>query len=151
MNYQDYDVIHTVFEAIEKENMDEACECLCGNFKSVVLKEPVSREEYIEAYRRIKEGIPDAKFRIVGLTSDGDAFKAKIRVMGTHSCTIPPLKRGWKSMKPTNRKINKVVGAVEIVLKADRIIEIRNTDDEKGVIAGLLDELHLLPKNYTRD
>jgi predicted ester cyclase len=149
MNFQDYDVIQLVFDAIEKENISEAQDCLTDNFKSVVLRQDVSRDEFLEIYRRIKEGIPDIKFIIMDLTSDGETFKANVKITGTHTQTIPSLKKGWKSMKPTGKKINKIVTAVEIVLRSDRIMEIRNLDGSKGVIAGLLNELQLLPKNYS--
>lgn len=148
MNFQDYDSIINVFEAIEKEKFEEAEVLLDGNFSTVILKEKVSREEFLEVYRRIKEGMPDAKFRIVNLTSDGEVFRAKVKVSGTHKQPIPSLKKGWKAMKPTGKKVNKIITSVEILLRGDKILEIRNRDEKKGVIACLLDELDLLPRNY---
>jgi predicted ester cyclase len=148
MNYQDYDVIMNVFDAIQKEKYEEAQEYLDGNFSAVILKEKVSRDEFVEVYRRIKEGIPDAKFKILDLTSDGETFKAKVKITGTHKQNIPSLKKGWKAMKPTGKKVNKIITAVEIVLRGDKIIEIRNLNADRGLISGLLDELSLLPKSY---
>ncbi len=151
MNYQDYDVILNVFNAIGKDRFEEAQECLDGKFSSVILMKEVSGDEYLDIYRRIKEGMPDAKFEIVDLTSDGETFKAKIKIKGTHSQTMPALKKGWKSLKKTGKKINKIVTSVEIVLRSDKIMEIRNLTPGKGVAAGLLDELNLLPKNYSKN
>ncbi|HQV05416.1 MAG: hypothetical protein R2796_01575 [Chitinophagaceae bacterium] len=151
MNYQDYDVILDVFKAIEKENFDQAKEYFDGNFKSVILNKPVKAPEYLEVYRRIKEGMPDAKFEIVDLTSDGETFKAKLKIKGTHSQTMPALTKGWKNMRKTGKRINRVVTSVEILLRSDKIMEIRNIDPEKGVAAGLLDGLNLLPKSYARN
>ncbi len=149
MNYQDYDVILDIFKAIEKDKFEEAHECLDGKFSSVILRKEVKREEYLDIYRKIKEGMPDAKFEIVDLTSDGETFKAKLKIKGTHTQTMPPLKKGWKSMKKTGKKINKIVTSVEIVLRSDKIMEIRNLKPGKGVAAGLLDELNILPKSYS--
>ena len=151
MNYLDYDVILDVFKAIEKDKFDEAKECLDGKFSSVILRKPVKAEEYVEVYRRIKEGMPDAKFEIIDLTSDGDTFKAKLKITGTHTHTMPALTKGWKSMKKTGKKINMIVTSVEIVLRSDKIMEIRNLNPEKGVAAGLLDGLNLLPNNYSKN
>ncbi|MBK7289017.1 MAG: hypothetical protein IPI78_01535 [Chitinophagaceae bacterium] len=151
MNYQDYDVILDVFKAIEKDKFDEAQECLDGKFSSVILKKTVKAEEYVEVYRKIKEGMPDAKFEIIDLTSDGETFKAKLKIKGTHTHTMPALTKGWKNMKKTGKKINKVVTSVEIVLRSDKIMEIRNLNPEKGVAAGLLDGLNLLPKGYSKN
>ncbi|MBK8611016.1 MAG: nuclear transport factor 2 family protein [Chitinophagaceae bacterium] len=151
MNYQEYDVIQNLFDAIEKENLIEAQECLAGNFTSVILKKPVKGTEFIEVYRRIKEGMPDVKFKIVDLTTDGESFKANVKISGTHSKTFPALMKGWRSMKPTRRKINTIVTSVEIVLRGNQIMEIRNINAEKGVIAGLLDQLNLLPKSYSKN
>lgn len=151
MNYQEYDVIQHVFDAIEKKDIDDAHECLDGNFKSVVLNKEVKRDEFLEVYRRIKEGMPNAKFKIVDLTTDGETFKANVKISGTHSHSIPALKKGWKSIKPTGKRINKVISSVEIVLRGNRIMEIRNLDVNKGVISGLLDELQILPKNYHKN
>ena len=151
MNYQDYDVILNIFDAIEKERMDEAQECLDGKFKSNVLKVEVNREEFLEIFSRIKEGIPDAKFEIVNLITNGESFKADVKISGTHSQTIPSLKKGWKSMKPTGKRVNWVVTSIEILIHANRIREIKNLDLDKGVIAGLLDELQLLPRSYSKN
>ena len=149
MNFQEYDVIQDLFDAIENENMEQAQDCLTGNFSSMILKKSVKGNEFIEVYRRIKEGMPDAKFTIVDLTTDGETFKANVKITGTHTKTIPSLMKGWKSMKPTRKKINSVVTSVEIILKGNQILEIRNVDAKKGVIAGLLDQLQLLPKKYS--
>lgn len=149
MNYQEYDVILDVFDAIEKDKFEKAEDCLASNFSSTVLRKEVKKEEFLDFYRRIKEGMPDAKFEIVDLTSDGDSFKANIKIKGTHSHEIPSLKKGWKKMKPTGKKINKIVTSLEIVLRGDRIIEIKNIKENHGVISGILDELNLLPKNYS--
>ena len=54
-------------------------------------------------------------------------------------------------MKKTGKKINKIVTSVEIVLRSDKIMEIRNLNPEKGVAAGLLDGLDLLPKSYSKN
>lgn len=148
MNYQDYDVIQHVFDAIEKEDIGVAQEYLAGNFKSVLLKENVNRDQFLEIYRRIKEGLPDAKFEIVDISSDGETFKANVKITGTHTQTIPSLKKGWRAMKPTGKKINKVVSSIEIILRSDRILEIKNVNENKGVISELLNELKLLPKSY---
>lgn len=148
MNYQDYDVILDIFKAFQDKNMEEASLCLDPNFKSIVLNEQVKKDEYLDVYRRIKEGIPDAKFTIVDLMSDGDVFKAKIRVTGTHSATMPALKKGWKPYKPTGKKINKIVTSMEIVLRGSQIFEIRNCVEGRGIASGVLDSLQLLPKNY---
>lgn len=149
MNYQDYDVILHVFEAIEKKKFEEAQEYLDSNFSTMILRERVSGDEFLDVYKRIKEGMPDAKFRIVNLSSDGEVFRAKIKITGTHKESIPSLKKGWKVMKPTGRKVNKIITSLEIRLRGDKILEIRNLDAKKGVISGLLDELHLLPRNYS--
>ena len=148
MNYQDYDVIQHVFDAIEKEDIGVAQEYLAGNFKSVLLKENVNRDQFLEIYRRIKEGLPDAKFEIVDISSDGETFKANVKITGTHTQTIPSLKKGWRAMKATGKKINKVVSSIEIILRSDRILEIKNVNENKGVISELLNELKLLPKSY---
>ena len=151
MNYQDYDVILEVFDAIEKKKFDKAQELLDGKFSSEILRKPVKADEYLDVYRRIKEGMPDAKFVISDLTSNGETFKAKLKIKGTHTHTMPALKKGWKSMKKTGKKINKIVTEVEIVLRSDKIMEIRNLKPGKGVAAGLLDELNLLPKSYSKN
>lgn len=151
MNYQDYDVILDVFKAIEEEKFDEARECLDGKFSSVIFKKTVKAQEYLDVYRKIKEGMPDAKFEIIDLTSDGETFKANLKIIGTHTHTMPALAEGWKSMKKTGKKINKIVTSVEIVLRSDKIMEIRNLDPGKGIAAGLLDELDLLPKHYSKN
>lgn len=148
MNFQDYEVILHVFEAMEKKKADEVRECFTGNFKSVILNEEVSVTQYLDVYNRIKEGMPDAKFTITDLTSNGDSFKANVKITGTHTHEFPPFKKGWRKLKPTGKKVSKTITAVEILLKGNRILEIKNLNSGNGVVAGMLDELHLLPKSY---
>lgn len=149
MNYQEYDVIQNLFKAIENENLEVAKECLTGNFSTIVLKKTVSGKEFLDFFSRIKEGMPDVKFKIENLSTDGESFKADVKITGTHSKTIPPLLKGWRSLKPTRKKLNLCVSTVEIILRGQQIMEIRNVEENKGVISGLLDHLNLLPKSYS--
>lgn len=151
MNFQEYDVIQELFTAIEKENLLEAQECLAGNFSSVILKKSVNGRDFLETYRRIKVGMPDAQFKIVDLTTNGDFFKAKVKISGTHTKPFPPLLKGWRILKPTKKKVKvkAILTSVEIILRGNQILEIRNEVEAKGVIAGLLDYLKLLPKSYS--
>ena len=148
MDYQAHDVIEDLFKAIENQDMALAQQCLTGNFSSVLLKKNVTGKEFLDMYCRIKEGLPDARFTIENLTTDGASFKANVKITGTHSKTIPSLRKGWHAMKATRKKVNSIITTVEIILRGHQIMEIRNTEKDYGVISGLLRQLQLLPKSY---
>ncbi|MBS4043263.1 MAG: ester cyclase [Chitinophagaceae bacterium] len=149
MNYLDYNVIIDVFDAFEKEEYDLAEKRLDNKFNSTILDKEVSKTEFVELYKKIKMGMPDAVFSIENLILNGDSLTGKVKITGTHTHPMPPLKRGWKSGKPTGKKINKIVSSIEVIMKGSKILEIRNVKEKKGVAAGLLNELDLLPKSYS--
>lgn len=149
MNYQEYEVIQDFFSAVEKADQQAARDCLTGNFTSVVLKRRVSAQEYLEVYSRIKEGIPNVTFKVENLTTDGEIFKANLKITGTHTKTIPSLRKGWHVMKPTQKKVNKIITSIGIILRGNQIMEIRNLENDNGIFFGLLSQLKLLPKNYS--
>ncbi len=149
MNYLDYNVVIDVFDALENEQYELAEKKLDNKFNSTILKKEVSKSEFVEMYRKIKEGMPDAVFSIENLILNGDSLIAKVKVTGTHTHQMPSLKKGWKASKATGKKVNKIVSTIEIIMKGSKILEIRNVVENKGIAAGILNELDLLPKSYS--
>ena len=64
MNYQDPTVINEVFKDIQKGEFENADEELTENFRATILDKEVSKEEYLDTYKCMKEGMPDAKFSL---------------------------------------------------------------------------------------
>lgn len=149
MNYLDYNIIIDVFEALQKEDYELAEKSLDNKFNSSIHSNGVSKKEFVELFRNIKIGMPDAVYAIENLILNGDSLMAKIKIAGTHTHTMPALQKGWKSYKPTGKKINKIVSSIEVIMKGDKILEIRNNKENSGVAEGLLKELELFPKNYS--
>jgi predicted ester cyclase len=149
MNYLDYNVVIDVFEALQNEQYDLAEKRLDNKFNSIILNEEVSKSEFVAMYKKIKEGMPDAHFSVEDLMLNGDSLFAKIKITGTHTHKMPAFKKGWKSGQATGKKVNKIVSTIEVIMKGNKILEIKNVKQNNGVAAGLLNELNLLPKNYS--
>ena len=151
MNYQDPEVINEVFKDIQKGEFENADEKLTENFRATILDKEVSKEEYLDTYKCIKEGMPDAKFTLDNMSTDGDLFKAKLKIKGTHSQKIPSLRAGVKSIKATGKKINAVLGELRFRLRGERIIEIDSPEGKKGIMKNLLKHLNLEPKKFYKN
>jgi predicted ester cyclase len=148
MNYQDPTVIDEVFKDIQKGEFESADEKLTDNFKSTIMDKEVSKEEYLETYKCIAVGMPDVKFSLNNMSTDGDVFKAKLRIRGTHTKRIPSIHGGVKSIKATGKKVNAYIAELRFRLRGEKIIEISNASEKKGVIKNLLRHLDLEPKKY---
>lgn len=140
-------VINEVFNALEAGKFEIAGNNLSDNFSTMLMEKKINKPQYLETYRSLLQGIPDLKLNIQDVTAVGGNVKAKLVLSGTHSKPIPAMKNAWLEVKPTGKKIDGLVSDLEIVMKDDRIEEIRNVGQNKGMMTGLLNKLGL---DYTQ-
>lgn len=134
-------LINEVFTDIETGKFEKASAILSDDFRAVVLGKEVNRPMYISAYRSLLRGIPDLKFNVQNVRSNGNKVTAKLKVSGTNSHTIPALMKGWHEIPATNKKVEGFVTDIEITLKDDKIEEIRNANNSRGFFIGMLENL----------
>ena len=134
-------LITEVFSDIEAGKFEQANAILSDNFKASLLGEEVGRPVYIAAYRSLLKGIPDLKLNIQNVKTEGGKVTAKLKISGTNSHSIPALLKGWHEIPATNKKIDGLITDLEITLKNDKIEEIRNAKNTKGVFISLLENL----------
>ena len=65
----------------------------------------------------------------------------KLKVSGTNSHAIPALMKGWHEIPATHKKVDGLTMDLEIILKDDKIEEIRNANNAKGLFVSLLEHL----------
>jgi predicted ester cyclase len=147
-NLQNHHVIQEAINVILQGEEHELSDVFSNSFNTTVLKKEVGLKKYVEIFKKLQEAIPDLKVEVEDLIMDGDIFKAKLKVTGTHKNEMKSLKRGWHNMKATDTKINKVVSSIEVSLKGNKVDEIKHIDENNGFVSGLLRELDLLPKSY---
>ena len=137
-------VIEEVFNDIETGMFDKASAIFSDDFKSNILGKEVNKTVYISTYRSLLKGIPDLKLSVEKVKTENDGrVTAKLRLSGTNSQTIPALMKGWHQIPATHKKVEGLTTDLEIKLKNDKILEIRNASNGKGIFVSLLENMGL--------
>jgi len=141
-------LITEVFTDIESGKFEKANAILADDFRALLLGKEVNRPIFISAFRSLRQGIPDLKFTIQNVKTNGDKVTAKLKITGTNSHSIPALMKGWHEIPATNKKVDGLLAELEITLKEDRIEEIRNVKNTRGIFVSLLENLGLDYKKF---
>jgi predicted ester cyclase len=141
-------LINEVFVDIETGKFDKANAILSDNFRGSLLGKEVNRPAYITAYRSLLKGIPDLKIHVQDVKTEGGMVKAKLQVSGTNSHAIPALMKGWHEIPATNKKVEGLIADVQIVFKDEKIEEIRNAKNSKGLFVSLFENLGMDYKKF---
>jgi hypothetical protein len=141
-------LIKEIFTDIEAGKFDKANALLADNFRAVLLGKEVNRPIYMSAYRSLLQGMPDLKFDVLSVRSAGGRATATLKLSGTNSRAIPALMKGWHEMPATNTRIDGLITDLEIILKDDKIEEIRNAQHTRGLFASLLENLDMNYKKF---
>ena len=134
-------LINQIFIDIEAGKFEKANAILSDNFRTTLLGKEVNKPVYISAYRSLLKGFPDLKLNIQSLKSEGTKASAKLKMSGTNSRAIPALMKGWHEIPATHKKVEGLTMDLEIILKDDKIEEIRNVNNTKGLFVSLLEHL----------
>jgi hypothetical protein len=142
-------LINEVFTDIEAGKFEKASTFLADTFRGVLLGREVNRPIYISAYRSLLKGFPDLHFNVQNVRSDGGKISAQVKVTGTNTQAIPALMHGWREIPATNKKIDGLVMEMEMILKDDKIEDIRSSEPGRGLFLGLLEKLGLDYRKYS--
>ncbi len=142
-------LINEVFTDIEAGKFEKASSFLADSFRGVLLGREVNRPIYISAYRSLLKGFPDLHFNVQNVRTEGGRISAQVKITGTNSHAIPALMHGWREIPATNKKIDGLVMELEMVLKDDKIEDIRSPEQGRGLFIGLLEKLGLDYKQYS--
>lgn len=134
-------VVNEVFTDIESGKFEQANALLADDFKGMVLDKEVNRPVYISAYRSLRQGIPDLRFDVQHVKTEGGKVKGTVKISGTNTHAIPALMKGWHEIPATNKKVEGLVMDLEVTLKNDKIEGIKLSQNTKGLFATLLDNL----------
>jgi predicted ester cyclase len=141
-------LITEVFIDMESGKFEEANAFLADDFRALLMGKEVNRPIYISAFRSLRQGIPDLKFTIQNVKTNGDKVTAKVKITGTNSHAIPALMKGWHEIPATNKKVEGLMADLEITLKNGKIEEIRNVKNTRGMFVSLLENLGLDYKKF---
>jgi hypothetical protein len=141
-------LISDVFTDMESGRFNKANAILSDNFRGSLLGEEVNKPTYISAYRSLLKGMPDLKLHVQNVKTEGGKVTAKLQVSGTNSHPIPALMKGWHEIPATNKKVEGLIMDLQITLKDDKIEEIRNAKNSKGLFVSLLENLGMDYKKF---
>jgi predicted ester cyclase len=141
-------LISEVFTDIESGKFEKANAILSDNFRASILGKEVNRPAYISAYRSLLKGMPDLKLHVQNVKTEGNKVTAKLQVSGTNSQPIPALMNGWHEIPATNKKVEGLIMDLQITLKDDKIEEIKNAKNSRGLFVSLLENLGMDYKKF---
>ncbi len=141
-------VIDEVFNDIETGQFDRANGLLSDNFKGILFGKDVNRPAYLSAYRSLLKGIPDLRLDIRRVRTEGSKVTAKLKVSGTNSRDIPALVKGWQEIPATHKTVKGLIMDLEITMKDDKIEEIRNSHNTRGLFVSLFENLGMDYKKF---
>jgi predicted ester cyclase len=134
-------LINEMFYDIQAGKFERANVLLADDFRGTLLGKEVNKPVYLSAYRSLLEGIPDLRIHIQNVRTDGTRINARVKISGTNTHAIPALMKGWHEIPATNKKVDGLVTELEIILKDDKIEEIRSAHNARGLLVGLLESL----------
>jgi predicted ester cyclase len=140
-NVNTNNLINEMFYDFQAGKFERANVLLADDFRGTLLGKEVNRPVYISAYRSLLEGIPDLRIHVQNIRTDGTKINARVKISGTNTHAIPALMKGWHEIPATNKKIDGLITELEIILKDDKVEEIRSAHNARGLFAGLLDSL----------
>jgi len=144
-------LINEVLTDIESGKFEKANAILADDFRALLLGKEVNRPIYISAFRSLRQGMPDLKIAIHTVRLHGDKVTAKVKITGTNSHAIPALMKGWHEIPATNKKVDGLLAELEITMKDDKIEEIKNVKNTRGMFVSLLENLGLDYKKFQQN
>jgi predicted ester cyclase len=142
-------LISEVFTDIESGKFEKASAFLADSFRGVLLNKEVSRPIYISAYRSLLKGFPDLHFNVQNVRTNGSKVSVQVKVTGTNSQAIPAFMHGWREIPATNKKIDGLIMEIEMILRDDKIEDIRSPEQTRGLFFSLLEKLGLDYRKYS--
>lgn len=140
-------IINDVFQALQEGKIQEAGECLAEDFTATLAGKKVNKTQYLQTYESLHQGIPDLKLDVADVKEQDSKLNARLAVSGTNTKPIPSIMHGWQDIKATGKRVDGFESDLEIIMKGDKIAEIRSVEANKGWLAGLLSKLGL---DYTQ-
>ncbi len=126
-------IVTDAFTSLAKGNPEQAETVFADDFKSTILNNSVDREQYIEAFKTLKQGIPDLQINLHDLELTGNTVHAQMDLSGTHSKEMPSILPGFKQISPSGKKVKFENVELDITLKDDKIREIKSMPTGKGI------------------
>jgi hypothetical protein len=134
-------MVTDVFTSLAKGHGELAETNFAEDFKSTVLSNSVDKKQFITAFTSLKKGVPDLEINVHDVEEADNKMHAFLNLSGTHSGEIPALIPGSKQLTPSGKKFKADNVEVEILLKDDRIREIKSVKTGKGVFNELFTQL----------
>lgn len=136
-------VVSEVFIDLQKGHFNRASDLLADDFHANILGQEVNKSMYISTYRSLLQGIPDMRFHVQDVSTEGEKIKVKVLLSGTNNRPIPALMRGWHQIPATHRKVEGLIAGLEVTVKDNKIEQIKSLGNEKGLFVNLLEHLGL--------
>lgn len=134
-------LVTDVFSSLAKGNAEQVESVLADDFKSTVMSNTVDKSQYISAFKTLRKGIPDLQISVHDLEATGNTVHARLDFTGTHSGELASILPGFKQLSPSGKKVHAENVEVDITLKDDKIREIKNIGNGKGIFREVYSQL----------
>ena len=143
------EILQEHWKAIEEKNFDKARGYLAEDFTfSGPVPKPLGAKEYIEVHQSLLGGLQDWKFNFSILNEQENKVLAKVRITATHTRDLSlPFMPEVSTIRATGKRVALPEEKVEVVLKGDKIAQLKVEQVPEGGVTGLLKQLGVPAKS----
>ncbi len=135
-------VLRSCLAAFEAGQFEDAAAYLADNFTfSGPVPEPVGKKEFVGLQSGLVKAIPDWKFNLHNVRSQGDTVTGVVQITGTHTNTLPALMPGASEVPATGRHVSLPEEHCQALVKDGKIVSFSTDKVAGGGVMGLIQQL----------
>lgn len=136
------EVVDKLFGAVESDDFEKAASLMADDFKAKGGNYPeMSKEEWLDFMKKLKEGFPDLKFNFHDYNESGDNVNATSHVVGTNTEDLPALRSGMETISATGVKAENPDEDQLLIVKDDLVYYLQSEGLPNAGVTGFLRQI----------
>ncbi|HEY3344043.1 MAG TPA: nuclear transport factor 2 family protein [Anaerolineaceae bacterium] len=135
-------LLRDCFAALEAGHFEDAAGYLSDDFTfSGPVPEPVGKKEFVGLQTGLITGIPDWKFNLHNVRTQGDTITCTVQITGTHTATLPALMPGASAVPPTGKHFSLPEEPARVAVRDGKMTSLAVDQVPGGGVMGIFQQL----------